>query len=243
MLRNDSPKPLYEQIKEYILHKIHVGEFAPHTRIPSERDLAAQFGVSRLTVSKALKELTRAGFLYVQIGKGTYINEEPIDLQLETLKSFTEEMEGHQQHPTSQVLHAELIPADEHVAYKLDLPKGMTVVLLRRIRLVNERPIALEHSSVVASFCPDILKKYDFSKESLYAVLKEKYGVSLTHAEQSFEARAATEFEASHLDLATGDPVLSIHRVTYTRDNVPVEYVKSIYRGDRYKFRAILRRI
>lgn len=243
MVLNDSPKPLYEQIKEYVLHKIHLGEFAPHTRIPSERDLAEQFGVSRLTVSKALKELTQAGFLYVQIGKGTYISEEPIDLQLETLKSFTEEMEGHQQRPSSQILCAELIPADDHVRDKLRLPSGTTVVLLRRIRLVNDRPIALEHSSVVASLCPDILENYDFANESLYAVLKEKYGVALTHAEQTFEARAATEIEASHLELTKGDPVLSIHRVTYTQDNIPIEYVKSVYRGDRYIFRAILRRI
>lgn len=243
MLRNDSPKPLYEQIKDYILHNVRTGEFAPHTRIPSERDLATQFGVSRLTVSKALKELTQAGVLYVQIGKGTYISEEPIDVELETLKSFTEEMQGHQQHPSSRILQAEVVDADETVAKQLELPPGVRVVRLNRIRMVNQRPIALELSSIVASACPGMLDNHDFSKESLYAVLKGTYGVVMTHAEQSFEARAATDSEASYLELATGDPVLHINRVTYTYDNIPVEYVKSVYRGDRYKFRAILRRI
>jgi GntR family transcriptional regulator len=243
MLRDDTSKPLYEQIKEYILHNIHTGEFAPHTRIPSERSLAKQFGVSRLTVSKALKELIQAGRLYVQIGKGTYISEEPFDLQLETLKSFTEEVNDRQQIPTSRVLQAELVPADEHVARQLKLPSGIRVVLLRRVRLVNERPIALEKSLIVASICPNILTKHDFSQESLYAVLREQYHVLIAYAEQSFEARAASEKEAHYLEITAGDPVLSINRITYTHDDKAVEYVESVYRGDRYKFRAILRRI
>lgn len=243
MLREDSSKPLYEQIKEYILYKIQTGEFAPNTRLPSERNFAKQFGVSRLTVSKALKELIQAGRLYVQIGKGTYISEDSIDLQLETLTSFTEEMTDRQQNPTSRVLQAELVLADENIAHHLKLPIAVSVVLLRRVRLVNKRPIALEESSIVASICPNILTNHDFSQESLYAVLREKYNVMMTYAEQSFEARAATEKEAPYLEIATGNPVLSINRVTYTQDNKPFEYVKSVYRGDRYKFRAILRRI
>lgn len=243
MLRDESSKPLYEQIKEYILHNIQAGDFAPNTRIPSERDFAKQFGVSRLTVSKALKELIQDGRLHVQIGKGTYVSEESIDLQLETLTSFTEEMTDRRQRPGSQVLQAELIPADDHIATKLKLPPGVNVILLRRVRLVNERPIAVEESSIVASVCPNILKNHDFSQESLYVVLRDRYSVLMTYAEQSFEARAASEIEASHLEIEKGDPVLSIDRVTYTQDNKPVEYVKSVYRGDRYKFRAILRHV
>lgn len=243
MLRDDSSKPLYQQIKDYILYKIEAGEFTPNTRIPSERELAKQFNVSRVTASKAIKELIQAGRLYVQIGKGTYINEEPIDLQLETLTSFTEEVVNRQQRPSSRILQAEFVPADDEVAHRLKLPVTIQVALLRRVRLANEHPIALEESSIVASICPDIFKRHDFSKESLYAVLREEYKVMMTYAEQSFEARAATEREASYLEISAGDPVLSISRVTYTQDNKPFEYVKSIYRGDRYKFRAVLRRI
>ena len=243
MLRDDSSKPLYEQVKEYILHNIQTKEFAPNTRLPSERDLASQFGVSRLTVSRAFKELIQAGRLHVQIGKGTYVSEEPIDLQLETLTSFTEEMSARQQDASSLILQAELVPADEHVARHLKLPVSVSVVLLRRVRLANKYPIAIEESSIVASICPNILINHDFSRESLYAVLRDEYNVLMAYAEQSFEARVASEEEAKHLEIATNDPILSINRVTYTQDNKPVEYVKSVYRGDRYKFRAILRHI
>lgn len=243
MLDNRSSKPLYEQIKEYILHNIHTGLFAAHSRIPSERDFAEQFGVSRLTVAKALKELINEGRLYVQIGKGTFVSDEPIDLQLEALTSFTEEMQKRGQDAHSRVLCAEYKVIEPETAAILSVPPGIQVVHLRRIRMANHRPIALENSTVPASLCPGILEQHDFSHESLYHVLRTEYNILMTHAEQTFEARAASTDEARHLDLDVGDPVLAINRVTFTRNNRPLEHVYSVYRGDRYKFRAVLRRL
>jgi GntR family transcriptional regulator len=243
MLDTKSSKPLYEQIKEYILHGIHEGRFKPNERIPSERDLSERFGVSRLTVGKAVKELVQAGWLYVQIGKGTFISDEPIDQQLETLTSFSEEMARRGQETHSRVLRAEYIDADESTARTLNVPLGVKVMLLKRVRLAAGRPMALETSQIMASLCVGIIENHDFEHSSLYAVLRNDYGLSLTHAEQIFEARAATEAEAKYLELETGDPVLAISRVTFSANERAVEYVQSVYRGDRYKFRAILRRI
>jgi GntR family transcriptional regulator len=243
MLDIHSPKPLYEQIKEFILHNIHSGTFAPNTRIPSERDLSKKFGVNRQTVNKAIKELIQEGRLYVQIGKGTFISDEPIDQQLDMLTSFTEEMAHRGQETYSRVLRAEMLPVEQETARNLQIPVGVDVILLRRVRMANNRPIALETSSVIASLCPDILVNHDFAKESLYHVLRTEYGVKLTHAEQTFEARAATKEEAKYLKLEVGDPVLAINRITFNEKNKPIEFVESVYRGDRYKFRAVLRRI
>jgi GntR family transcriptional regulator len=243
MLDTKSSKPLYEQIKEYILHHIHAGTFQPNTRIPSERDLSKQFGVSRLTVNKAIKELIQDGRLYVQIGKGTFISDESIDQQLDVLTSFTEEMANRGQETYSRVLRAEVLPVEDETARTLEIPLGVDVVLLRRVRLAGNRPVALETSAIIASLCPDMLEKHDFAQESLYYVLRTEYGVKLTHAEQVFEARAATTHEAKYLQLETGDPVLAITRTTFNDKNKPIEFVQSVYRGDRYKFRAVLRRI
>jgi GntR family transcriptional regulator len=243
MLDTKSSKPLYEQIKEYILHGIHDGRFKPNERIPSERDLSETFGVSRLTVGKAVKELVQAGWLYVQIGKGTFISDEPMDQQLEALTSFSEEMAKRGQETHSRVLRAEYVEADETTARTLNLPLGASVLLLKRVRLVGGRPMALESSQISASLCAGIIEKHNFEHQSLYAVLRNDYGLSLTHAEQIFEARAANESEARFLELDTGDPVLAITRVTFSANEKAVEYVQSVYRGDRYKFRAVLRRI
>ncbi|MEO1166924.1 MAG: GntR family transcriptional regulator [Chloroflexota bacterium] len=243
MLKTDSPKPLYEQIKEYILYHIHTGEWTYNTRIPSERDLAEQFEVSRVTVGKAIKELVQLGHLNVQIGKGTYVSETPMKQQIETLTSFTEEMEIRGQATVSQVLSATVKVAPPDVVEVLDMPMGADIVELKRVRHVGNRPMAIECASVIATLCPKILDKHDFSRESLYAVLREEYNVNLVSAEQTFEARAASEDEAELLGIDVGAPVLAIHRVTYDSMNRACEEVKSVYRGDRYKFRARLKRI
>lgn len=243
MLQTESSKPLYEQIKDYILHHIQTGDWESNTRIPSERDLAEQFEVSRVTVGKAIKELVRAGHLYVQIGKGTYINDAPMKQQIDTLTSFTEEMTIRGQSTSSHVISAYIRTVGDDTAKVLNVPTGVTVMELQRVRYVGQRPMAIECASVLASLCPNILESHDFSRESLYAALRDDYGVQLISAEQTFEARAATEEEAYHLDLDVGAPVLAIHRVTYNNQNVACEEVKSVYRGDRYKFRAKLSRI
>jgi GntR family transcriptional regulator len=243
MVDINSPKPLYEQIKEYILHNIHAGTFAPDTRIPSERDLSRQFGVSRLTVNKAIKELVQAGWLHTQIGKGTFISPETIDQALDTLTSFTEEMSRRGQRTGSRVLQAEIIAAPEEHARMLGIPAGVGMVLLRRVRMANNQPVALETSSFSAAACPGILDRFDFSRDSLYAVWRQIYHLQPTYAEQTFEARQATLDEAHALEINEGDPVLSITRVTFGANDRPLEYVQSAYRGDRYKFRAILRHV
>lgn len=243
MLQHNSPQPLYEQIKAYILHRIQTGEFAPDTRLPSERELASQFEVSRVTVSKAIKELEQAGWLYVQIGKGTYIKDRPLHQEITALTSFTEEMamRGHPTH--SRVLRAEQTQPDPDTARILRLAPGAKIVILERVRYTANRPLALECSSFDAAECADIIAYHDFSHESLYAVLSQSYGVNLTHADQTFEARAASQSESSFLSIQEGTPVLAIHRVTFTDQDQPFEVVKSVYRGDRYTFRARLRRV
>jgi GntR family transcriptional regulator len=243
MLDTTSSKPLYEQIKEYILSNIQAGHFKPHTRVPSERDLAQHFGVSRLTVTKALKELEQGGVVYVRIGKGTFIAPETINLQLDTLMSFTEEMNQRGHTVGSRVLSAQLSTANGEVAQKLGIMVGTEVIQLRRVRLTNGQPIALESSTLIASLCADILDKHNFAQESLYQVLRDVYGIRLTYGEQTIEARQASRDEACVLEVTEGDPVLAILRVTYNDQDKPVEYVSSAYRGDRYKFRAVLRHI
>ncbi len=243
MLDKSSPQPLYEQIKHFILSRIEAGEYLPHSQLPSERQLSEQFSVSRLTVSKAIKQLVEDGWLYTQIGKGTYIGEEPIQQQIDMLTSFTEEMKIRGQKTSSRVLNASVKPASPEVAEILSIPQGADVVELERVRLVAQQPLAVERASVIAERCPDILENHDFSYESLYAVLRDKYNIWLVSAVQTFEARSATKDEASLLNIKVGAPVLAIHRVTYDDKNDACEVVKSAYRGDRYKFRAKLSQI
>lgn len=238
-----SSKPFYEQIKDYILYKINTGELAPHDQIPSERVLSEQFGVSRLTVSKAIKELVMEGKLYTQVGKGTFVHNKPIDQTLDMLTSFSEEMNKRGQSPSSRVIQAAILPAAEHIAQGLNIPAGVSVVLLKRVRLADHQPVALETAYLVGSQCEGILDHYNFAYDSLYEVLKSRYNLHLTYADQELEARQPTPEEAQFLQLEANIPILHITRVTYIDGERPIEYVESAYRGDRYKFRARLMKV
>ncbi|PJF23142.1 MAG: hypothetical protein CUN56_02455 [Phototrophicales bacterium] len=233
-------KPYYEQIKDYILYKINTGELAPHDQVPSERVLSEQFGVSRLTVSKAIKELVMEGRLYTQVGKGTFVSDKPIDQTLDRLTSFSEEMHKRGQSPSSRVLQAAVIPATERVAQRLGIPTNVPVVLLKRVRLADHQPVALETAYLVASYCEGILDHHDFAHDSLYDVLRTHYHLHLMYADQELEARQPTSEEAQFLQIDTNIPILHITRITYIETDQPLEYVESAYRGDRYKFRARL---
>ncbi|MCL4880457.1 MAG: GntR family transcriptional regulator [Anaerolineae bacterium] len=241
MIAHDSHVPLYIQIKDYIRLNIQAGVFPENSRIPSERQLAEQFQVSRLTVSKAINELIQEGLLHSHVGKGTFVSSTKIEQELRTLTSFTEEMIRRGQRPSSRVLYAAVEPASSEVTKALLLPSGTKIIVLKRVRLADNQPVALETSAIVAAICPGIVDKHDFSQESLYQVLREECGIRIAYARQTFESRQATpeEQEALHLDPHT--PILGITRVTYNAQEQPIEYVRSAYRGDRYKFNAILR--
>jgi GntR family transcriptional regulator len=241
-IKHESPIPLYIQIKDFIRHNIESGEFAGHTRLPSERKLAQQFDVSRLTVTKALKELELEGLIYAQVGKGTYVTPSAkIDQKLETLSSFTQEMHARRKKVSNRVLSAVIESASDEAAIALKILPGEDIFSLRRIRIADEQAIALEHSHIPHRLCPSILQSHDFERESLYQVLEDVYGLQLTTAYQTVEARLASPDEARALDIEVKAAVLGFTRVTYNHDNQPVEFVLSTYPGERYKLHTILK--
>lgn len=243
MTQNDSPVPLYVRIKNYIRLNIQNGVYHVNDKIPSERQLAEQFGVNRLTVGKALKELVQEEVLYSQIGKGTYVAPAKIGQMLQTLTSFTEDISGRGQRASSRVLYAAVERADEEVAKALSILRGAEVVVLHRLRLADGQIIALEKSHILYALCPHILEHHDFSRESLYHVLRTEFNLQMTYARQTIEAQIASKDDFELLEAGPCTPILAITRVTYDVNDQPIEYVRSSYRGDRYKFYTVLRTV
>lgn len=243
MTKHDSPVPLYVQIKDYIRQNIQSGMFGVNERIPSERQLAEQFSVNRLTVSKAISELVQEGLLYTQVGKGTYVCPVKIDQVLQSLTSFTQDMDGRGKSASSRVLYAAVEPAGVEVAKALAILPGAEVFVLQRVRLADDQLIALEKSHITYALCPGILEQHDFSRESLYKVLHEVYGLHLTYAHQTIEAAIAEAEELEALEADSCTPILRITRVTHDDQDRAVEFVRSSYRGDRYKFHTVLRQV
>lgn len=238
-LRREAPDPLYIQLKESLLMEISAGRYPPHQRLPSERDLCTTYRVSRMTVRQALLDLVRDGAIYTRAGKGTFVAGPKIDQQLRAVTSFSQEVRERGGRPTSRVLHAEVIAATPEVAAALRLPPDAPVILLARVRLVNDEPLALETAYLPAARFPRLLQ-YDFAAASLYDVLEREYGLTLIQAEQTIEAALASPHECDVLQLHAPAPVLKMRRITQATDGALIEYVLSVYRGDRYKLHSTL---
>lgn len=238
-LYREAPSPLYVQLKESLVAEIRAGRYRSHQRLPSEREFSLQFNVSRMTVRQALLELAREGAIYTRVGKGTFVAAAKIDQQLRTLTGFSEDVRARGGQPASRVLEAKVIPAPADVAAALRLPPGAEVVLLTRLRLADDLPLAVERAYLPQALTPGLLD-HDFAVESLYSVLENVYGFRLILAEQSIEAALAEPPELALLELIPPAAVLKMQRLTLTGDNAPVEYVLSTYRGDCYKFRSTL---
>jgi GntR family transcriptional regulator len=228
----NSSTPLYLQLKDKLLNRILTGVYKPEERLPSERELSEELNISRMTVREALKALVNEGYIYTQVGKGTYVN--AIKYQQDTtLTSFTQQMLALGLETSSKVIESSLEPVAPNVMSKLEIKPNDLVYKLKRIRYANKKAIAVETVYISANLCKN-LDRFDFSKESLYAVLRKEYGIQPVVAEQSVIASLANDDENRLLETNPPTAILRIKRITKTNHNVVAEYVESIYRGDSY---------
>lgn len=244
LLRVDrhSPLPIYYQIKEWLREQIESEVLKPQDRIPSERDLEQEFGISRMTARRALGELEAEGYVYREQGRGSFVAESKIRQGLLRLTSFTEEMQKRGMRAGARVLRTQKVDHDKHLASRFGVYAEEVFILVERLRLANGKPMVLETAFLREMFCPG-LEEVDLNNRSLYETLRERYGIQLGRAEQTVEARVADDYEAKVLEARPGTPVLAVERLTYLSDGkTPIEYVRSLYRGDRYRLFIELRR-
>jgi GntR family transcriptional regulator len=238
---HNSPVPRYHQLKEILRERVLSGEWKPGDLIPSERELSEQYDISRMTTRQAITDLVNEGVFYRLQGKGTFVSRHRITQQLMRLTGFTEDISARGQKPTTRVLDAQMVPASETEAERLAIEPGELIYSLQRLRLADGEPLCIEHSRLHFRGCERLLDE-DFGQNSLYHVLESKFGVMLLEAEQELDAGRAGEEEAALLEMPIGSPALFIRRTTYTDRNRPIEYARSVYRGDKYTFYTRLKR-
>lgn len=237
----DSParaqrEPKYWGLKQHLLDMLR--SLPPGSSIPTERSLAADFDVSRTTVRQALAELTVEGRLLRVQGKGTFAAKPKVAQRLQ-LTGYTEDMRAQGRQPTSRLLEVIEEPAAEELATLLGTRAGSTVLRLRRLRLADGEPMAIETTHLPLSRFRGLTAKLE-TGGSLYKVLREQFDVELGHAEETIETALASPEEAELLGADVGLPMLLLSRHSFDTEGRPVEWVRSIYRGDRYKFVARL---
>ncbi|MBS1794129.1 MAG: GntR family transcriptional regulator [Acidobacteria bacterium] len=231
-LTRDGTVPLHTQIAEALRVQIQNDQFKEN--LPSERELAERYAVSRMTVRQALQKLRLEGLIYNERGVGTFVNNRKIDVHTRNLNGFSEEMISLGLRPSSLVLTFRRELAGPDVMRDLGLGAGAEVFYLERLRLADDEPMAFEKTYLPAYLFPK-LDKFDLTKNSLYRVLGENYDSRMHHAEEVLEAAAAPKRIAEQLGVRGGAPVLVVHRVVFTESHQPIESAHTIYRADRYR--------
>lgn len=227
--------PLYHQLADLLRSKISSGEYALGQQLPSERELMSTYEISRNTVRDAIDVLVQEGLVERDHGRGTFVALPKLKLGLTRMTSFSEDMRERNLRPASQLLNSEVIFPPDAVAARLQALPGEKVLYLKRLRLADDLPMAINISYFTLTQFPDLAKE-NFQDESAYWILEHKYQVRLSHAEQTMRACSATQNQAELLKIAKGDPILVIEGVAFNCDSVPIEFMTQIYRGDRYVF-------
>jgi GntR family transcriptional regulator, N-acetylglucosamine utilization regulator len=226
--------PLYQELQRALRKAIDSRILGPDDALPSERDLAADFEVSRITVRKALDGLVADGLLVRRQGSGNFVSAR-VDKNFAMLTSFSEDMRARGRTPHSVWLSRAAGTVTPEEALALRMSPGTPVFRFARIRYADDAPMALEYATIVASALPSL----DAVGTSLYEAL-EKVGQRPVRALQRLRAVLLTGDQAELLKAQTGDAGLLVERLGSLRDGRAIEFSQSFYRGDTYDFVAEL---
>jgi GntR family transcriptional regulator len=235
----DDPLPLYKQVKERLLRALDDGTIPPRAKLASERELVELYGVSRITIRQAMTELVLEGHLRSHPGKGFYPTGRPKGVyELELLRSFTATAVAHGRRPGSRLLTAAQVEAPEEVARALQLGAGEQVISLRRLRLIDDQPVAIAHDWMPAAIVPGILElDWTVPNSSLYAELAGRYGLLPQRGHTILSARLADAEESRLLELPPPAAVLGVEQMAFDVDERPLNLTLSTHHPTRYPLR------
>ncbi|WP_117168593.1 GntR family transcriptional regulator [Paraliobacillus sediminis] len=241
MIDKNSAVPIYHQLEEHIKKLIENGDLKPGDMIPSEREYAEKYKVSRMTIRQAIVNLVNERYLYRVKGKGTFIMEKKLEQSLQGLTSFSEDMKSRGMKASSKLISFEIIPADSKLADQLGIQEHGPVYEIKRIRLAEEVPMALERTYISANKVKGLTE--EIVQQSLYKYIEEKLHLKIAKGTQEIEAVLVNSEEVEYLNVPEHSPIMLIQRTTSLEDGTIFEVVKSSYRADRYKFMIDLTRI
>lgn len=229
------PTPLHRQVHGAILTAIEQGRLPRNGKLPSERELVELFGVSRITIRHAMRDLVQQGFLQSQPGKGFYVVEGRQGFELHLLKSFTATALANNRRPGQRLLEARVFHAPLEITRPLFLPPGAEVMVLSRLRFLDDVPVVIQTDWLSAGRAPG-LATLDWTTEnrSLYGELRERYQIRPVRGQTTLSARLATEREADMLGLLAPAAVLTVDQIAFDGRNRPVNMTTLVHHPERY---------
>lgn len=225
--------PKYYYLRETLREEIH--KWPTNFQIPSEAELCDAYNVSRTTVRKALDYLIYEGLLYRVQGKGTYVSPSKVlGHYIQSTAGFWNDARNQGLNLRTEVLEQQVVDADASVARALKIKEGTKVFNLVRVRSVDDIPVMITPAFIPYDLCGGILAE-DFTNQSFYQVLQEKFGVTLHHGTHLVEAQSCSEEDAEFLEIEVGTPILVTIGLMYDHNDRPVEYSVARSRGDRLR--------
>ena len=228
----DLHKPIYVQIQEYLAERILEGELPPEARIPSERELSQELGVSRMTVRRSITELVNEGLLERRHGAGTFVAKPKLNYEATELIDYTQAIRSRGLVDTRQLLEFSEVPTSRRLAERLHVEIGHPLYHIVLLHLGNQVPFILERTFLPCERCPDI-QEYDLEKTSLYDLITVGLHMHIACIDQEIEASVATERIAMQLRVEEGFPLLMVTRTVYrSEDGKPIQFSQDFLRGD-----------
>jgi GntR family transcriptional regulator len=236
-----SPIPIYYQIREQLRQQITSGQLIAGDILPTEMEICAECGISRMTARQALTQLSYEGLVIRQRGRGTFVAT-PKATIISTqfpLNSYTEILGQIGMLAGAIVLQQIVGEATNSEATNLKIRQDEKVVRITRKRQMGEEIMSLEISCYPFSRCAE-LADINLNNQSIYQLLETKFGILPAYASDTIELSVAGSYEANELGVDEGVPVVLVTRISYLENQTPIEYTQTIHRGDRFK--AIVRR-
>lgn len=225
--------PRYHRIAEALRERIRDGEFTAGARLPNQRRLAREFGVTLMTLRQALELLEREKLIDRRHGLGTFVAAPSIDYDILSLRRFAGDLTALGEHVTTRVLSNLFGVADRRVAAALDLGPRARIVVVERLRLVDGHPMSLQRSFLPPAVGEDVLKS-DLTVTPLRQVLELKLGLPVTRARETVAAVRLGPREARELGCAAGVPAFESERVSYSGARAIV-FDRVFIPGDRFR--------
>jgi GntR family transcriptional regulator len=234
MLDHQSPIPFYYQIEAILRQKIETGVWKPETTLPTEKELCAQFAVSRGPVRQALRNLEITGLVYPVQGKGVIVKETPFRPNPLINASFFKEIERLGLKPSSRIISQAMVAPTPEVAQILQLGKDEKILLIKRLIKGDAVPLALAVTHLPEQLFPG-LDGADLTETALYDLIVKKYQIAIKKVQESFEPILPDSETLKLLNLDTHQPSLLVHRISYSATR-PVDYTTLLVNADRCRY-------
>ncbi|WP_217595079.1 UTRA domain-containing protein [Cohnella sp. GbtcB17] len=227
-LNVSNQNPLYLQLKQIIKEDISRGVYKAGQKLPPEAEIGKTYGVSRITVRRAITDLVEEGVLHSQQGKGSYVRELKEKRELISVGSFSDMTTASGKTPSNQILSNLIIDADEKLAETFRIAVGDPVLKLNRLLFIDNEPFIIETSYFPLAHMPD-LEKYVAASSSTYQILKSKYGIEPAYSDKTLEVVLASDYESGLFQCDRGTPLYLIDKITYDKQDRPLHYSQSQY--------------